>query len=88
MASEYNPSEIETIAQHVNKLTASPVFVQSERLVNFLRYVVGEVLKNGGKQVNQYVLIIELYPDLRIANAFLFLYKSASYSKIVMKSKC
>lgn len=61
MASEYKPSEIETITQHVNKLTASPVFAQSERLVNFLRYVVGEVLKNGGKQVNQYVLAMELY---------------------------
>ena len=61
MASEYNPSEIDTITQHVNKLTASSVFAQAERLVSFLRYIVGETLKNDGKQINQYVLAMELY---------------------------
>lgn len=61
MASEYNPSEIETITQYVNKLTASSVFAQAERLVSFIRYIVGETLKNDGKQINQYVLAMELY---------------------------
>ena len=59
MASEYNPSEIETITQY--GLTASSVFAQAERLVSFIRYIVGETLKNDGKQINQYVLAMELY---------------------------
>ncbi len=61
MAEEYSSSEIEAITNHLNKLAASPMFAQAQRLVSFLRYVVGEELGNGGKQVNQYALAMELY---------------------------
>ena len=61
MGIDYNPSELETIKQHLNKLLASPVFAQAERLVQFLCYVVDEVLNNRGEQVNQYALAMELY---------------------------
>ncbi len=61
MAGEYSPAEIEAITTHVNKLAASPVFAQAERLVQFLRYVVKESLADRGEQVNQYALAMELY---------------------------
>jgi adenylate cyclase len=59
--SEYNPADIEVITTHVDKLAASPVFAQTDRLVRFLRYIVEEVLEDRGEQVNQYALAMELY---------------------------
>ena len=61
MTREYSPSEVESISQQVNILAASSIFAQTERLVQFLRYVVEETLAGNGEQINQYALAMELY---------------------------
>ena len=61
MASEYSPAQIETITQHVEKLVASPPFSQAERLVQFLRLLIRNVLTDHGEQLNQYAIAMEVY---------------------------
>ncbi len=61
MTSEYSPAQIETITQHVEKLEASPVFAQADRLVQFLQFVIKNTLADHGEQLNQYTIAMEVY---------------------------
>jgi adenylate cyclase len=61
MATEYNRADIDSIKQHLDGLVASPEFVQADRLVQFLRYVVNEVIAGRGSDINQYSLATEIY---------------------------
>jgi adenylate cyclase len=61
MAGKYSPGQIETVTQQVDELAVSPTFVQAERLVKFLRFVIKNVLADHSDQLNQYAIAMEVY---------------------------
>lgn len=49
------------VRQHLEKILRSPVFVQSERMCRFLRFVVEETLRGRGDVLKEYTIGLEVF---------------------------
>ena len=49
------------IREHLSAILTSEIFIRSERLSRFLRYVVERTLEGRGKEINEYSIGVEVY---------------------------
>jgi serine/threonine-protein kinase len=51
----------ESVCLAIDRIAASPLFAESERLSRFLRYIVAETLAERGKVIKEYTIGVEVY---------------------------
>jgi hypothetical protein len=49
------------IREHLSAILTSEIFVRSERLSRFLRFVVGKALEGRGDEISEYSIGVEVY---------------------------